>query len=89
MLSTRVTAIEPKTLIDVMFEPAWGVDRTGTRVVYRVTPVGDACKLTVEHYEIPEGQGGVRDGWARLLSGLKTHLETGRPVRFDMELMRG
>lgn len=89
MLATRVTAIEPKSRLDVTFEPRWGEDRTPSRVAYRVAALGDACKLTVEHYGITAGQGGVRDGWARLVSGLKTHLETGAPQRFDMGMMRG
>lgn len=87
MLATRVTAIDPPRRIDVTFEPGWGEDRTPSRVSYLIAPVGDACKLMVEHYGIPPGQQGVRDGWARLVSGLKSHLETGRSERFDMELM--
>lgn len=89
MLRFEVTDIDPKSRIDLTFVPAWGEDRTPTRVVYRVAPMGGACKLTVEHYGIPPAQAGLRDGWARLVSGLKTYLETGEAERFDMGLMGG
>lgn len=89
MLSFRATAIDPKSRIDLTFEPGWGEDRTPSRVVYHVAPMGGACKLTIEHFGLSAGQQGVPDGWARLVSGLKSYLETGRPERFDMALMGG
>jgi uncharacterized protein YndB with AHSA1/START domain len=54
-----------------------------TRVTYALEPVGDLVRLTVTH----EGFDGetetyqmVRGGWAPIIDGLKTYLETGRPL---------
>ena len=76
----------PKSRIEATFEPCWAgpdVEMDKSRFVYLIEQQGDACKLVVEHYEIPAGQEGVADGWARMLSGLKTWLETGETVRFS------
>jgi uncharacterized protein YndB with AHSA1/START domain len=84
MLGTRVLSVTPKSRLEVDFRPAWGEDRTPTRVVYHVAPEGDACRLTIEHWGLSALQGGVADGWARVASGLKSHLETGRAERFPL-----
>jgi uncharacterized protein YndB with AHSA1/START domain len=45
-----------------------------------IEPVGDAAKLTVTHSPEREGSkliGAVSDGWPRVLSNLKSLLETG------------
>ncbi len=85
MLSNRVLAIEPKRRIEMEFRPHWGEDKTVSRCVYLVEPVASGMKLTVEHYGIGAGQGGIDDGWARFLSGLKTYMETGTGHRFHPE----
>ncbi len=86
MLTNRVIAIEPKTRIEMDFHPGWGEDRTASRCVYLVEPMASGMKLTVEHYGLTEAQGGIRDGWLRFLSGLKTWLETGKTHRFFPEM---
>ena len=86
IVAHTVRSIDPKSLIDVTFEPAWaGPDMEHSRCIYRIEPQGAHCKLTLEHYNVPAGQEGVGDGWARTLSGLKTWLETGQDVRFGFE----
>ncbi|MGL6210524.1 MAG: ArsR/SmtB family transcription factor [Paracoccaceae bacterium] len=77
MLSGTVLAADPPRKLDVTFEPHWGDDRTPSRALYILEPEGPLTKLTVEHYGLRETQQGVRDGWARTISGLKTLLETG------------
>ena len=75
----------PKTRIESTFEPHWAgpdVPLEKSSFVYLIEPEGPQCKLTVEHYDIPEGQEGVADGWARMMSGLKTWLETGEVAKF-------
>ena len=43
-----------------------------------VDPVGDSCRLTVIHDQLPEGANDeLFGGWPMVLSGLKTLLETG------------
>ncbi len=82
MLTIRVTSISPKTRIDMAFEPKWQAGAEASRCVYIIDVEGDHCRLTVEHYDIPAGQEGVMDGWHRMISGLKSYLETGQPARF-------
>ena len=84
MLVCTETKLEPKSRIESSFEPKWaGPDMAASRYVYLIEVTGAFCKLTLEHYDIPADQGGVADGWARELSGLKTFLETGEVVRFN------
>jgi len=80
-----VTAIDPKSRIDIHFAPAWeGPDMVPSRFVCLVEVQGDACCLTVEHYDLPPEQDGIDEGWARTLSGLKSWLESGQETRFEM-----
>lgn len=87
MLANRVIAIDPKTRIELAFEPHWGGDETPSRCVYLIEPGASGMKLTIEHFDLPASQPGIADGWARFSAGLKTWLETGKAHRFapDME----
>ena len=56
------------------------------RVTWEIEPVGNSCRLTVTHDQLPEGANSeLCGGWPMILSGLKTLLETGelltRPAR--------
>ena len=85
MLSNRLIRAEPKSLMECTFEPHWEGGGEPSRVIYRITPEGQHCKLTIEHYNLtfPVVPGeGVADGWARWADGLKSWLETGQAVRF-------
>lgn len=82
MLTNRVISVEPKSRIEMTFQPNWSEDRAESRCVYLVEPAAEGMKLTIEHYDLPPAHDGISDGWARFASGLKTYLETGRPVRF-------
>ncbi len=86
MLSNRVRAIDPKRRIELEFTPNWGEDKTVSRCVYLLEPSRTGMKLTVEHYGVGAGQGGIHDGWARALASLKTYLETGRTHRFAPDM---
>lgn len=81
MLTQSTTRIEPQSLLEMTFEPAWGDDRTPSRVVFRVAAEGPVCRLTTEHYGLPPAQDGVKEGWARWASSLKSWLETGDAIR--------
>jgi uncharacterized protein YndB with AHSA1/START domain len=54
-----------------------------SRVRFGIEPVGDTVKLTMTHdgFE-PDSTvlGGISDGWPRVLSSLKTMLETGQAL---------
>ena len=85
MLVCTETQLTPKTRIESTFEPHWAgpdVPLEKSRFVYIIDPQGEHCLLTLEHYDIPAGQDGVKDGWHRTLAGLKTWLETGKIVKF-------
>jgi uncharacterized protein YndB with AHSA1/START domain len=57
-----------------------------SRVTWEIVPMGDACKLTLTH-EHYNGESttykGTLTGWNPILSGLKTLLETGKPLQID------
>jgi len=85
MFSQKPTRIEPKSRIEATFEPAFfGPDAPASRMAFQIEPMGDHCKLTVEHYDLPAGQEGVADGWALLTSSLKSWLETGSGLKLAM-----
>ena len=82
MLRQTTTRLEPKTRIEQTFEPHFfGGAGAHSRVVFLIQPEGEHCLLTCEHYEIPEGQDGVKEGWARHIASLKSWLETGKPIK--------
>jgi len=86
MLSNSVISIDPKSRIEMSFHPKWGGDETPSRCIYLVEPQTSGMKLTVEHFDIPESQPGIAEGWMRFMSGLKTYMETGKTHRFAPEM---
>jgi DNA-binding transcriptional ArsR family regulator/uncharacterized protein YndB with AHSA1/START domain len=59
-----------------------------TRITWEIEPVGDSCRLTVTHDQIPEGATDeIYGGWPMILSGLKTWLETGELLTTPGSLM--
>ncbi|MEM7752670.1 MAG: metalloregulator ArsR/SmtB family transcription factor [Pseudomonadota bacterium] len=83
MLTQVTTALEPKSRIEMTFEPNWEGGAETSQIVFLIDPEGDHCKLTCEHYDIPKGQDGVREGWARHVASLKSWLETGQPIKAE------
>jgi len=58
-------------------------DRSLSRVTFEIEPVADMVRLTVTHDDLEAGsemQRKVSQGWPRVLSSLKSLLETGRPL---------
>jgi len=54
-----------------------------TRVTFDIEPMEDMVRLTVTHDELEPGsdmERGIMDGWPRVLSSLKSFLETGTPL---------
>jgi len=82
MLDGEVLDIVPEKRLETTFIPAWGETAT-TRVVYEIEPMGEVVKLTLTHYEI-EKAGGAVQGWQLIFAGLKTYLETGKPLNVPM-----
>jgi uncharacterized protein YndB with AHSA1/START domain len=80
----------PSRLVQTM-QALWGPDaeRAGTsRVTWEIEPVGDSCRLTVVHDQLPpDAPAELYGGWPMILSGLKTWLETGRTLTTPGSLM--
>jgi len=53
-----------------------------SRVSFTIEPYEGMVKLTLVHDQLPDEQtaAGFREGWAPILSSLKTYLETGKPL---------
>jgi len=54
-----------------------------TRVTFELEPIEDMVRLTVTHEQIVPGseiQRGIENGWPRVLSSLKSFLETGKAL---------
>jgi len=67
----------------------WGDPKDATqpsaqsRVTLDLEPIGDMVRLTVTHDELEAGSDmlrGISSGWPRVLSSLKSQLETGKPL---------
>ena len=84
MLGHEVTEYSPYSRLAMSFEPHWdGQDMPASSIAKEIDPRGPSVKFRVLHFGIPEGQEGVRDGWVRTVSTLKTLLETGKPLEVD------
>lgn len=74
MLSGRVLSVVPSERLEMTFEPGW-TDLPPSRTVFGLSEDGGQTVLTLEHFDLPPDADGIRDGWARILSDLKTLLE--------------
>ena len=76
--------VEPPHRLVQSFTALWSDDvkAAGTsRVTWAIEPVGDSCRLTVTHDQLPESVNDeIYGGWPQILSGLKTLLETGETL---------
>jgi len=76
--------VDPPRRLVQSFTALWSEDvrREGTsRVTWEIEPVGDSCRLTVTHDQLPESANAeIYGGWPMILSGLKTLLETGESL---------
>ena len=76
--------VEPPRRLVQSFTALWSDDvrAQGTsRVTWEIEPVGDSCRLTVTHDQLPEAANPeLYGGWPMILSGLKTLLETGEEL---------
>ncbi|WP_370357803.1 ArsR/SmtB family transcription factor [Catenulispora sp. MAP12-49] len=82
----------PRRLVQSM-RALWGpqAEAAGTtRVTWEIEPVGDSCRLTVVHDQLPpDAPAEIYGGWPMILSGLKTWLETGETLTTPGSLMYG
>jgi uncharacterized protein YndB with AHSA1/START domain len=83
--------VEPPRLLVQSFKALWSDDvkaQGTTRVTWEIEPVGDSCRLTVVHDQLPDSANAeLYGGWPMILSGLKTLLETGDRLTTPGSLM--
>ena len=83
--------VEPPHLLVQSFKALWSEDvkaQGTTRVTWEIEPVGDSCRLTVVHDQLPASANAeLYGGWPMILSGLKTLLETGELLTTPGSLM--
>jgi uncharacterized protein YndB with AHSA1/START domain len=76
--------VDPPRRLVQTFRALWSdqVKAEGySRVTWEIEPVGDSCRLTVTHDQLPAGASAeLYGGWPMILSGLKTLLETGQTL---------
>jgi uncharacterized protein YndB with AHSA1/START domain/DNA-binding transcriptional ArsR family regulator len=83
MLSGEIIAAEPNKRLEMTFHPGWGgPNPKPSRNVYEIEGTGELTKLTILHFDLPPGQEGVKEGWAKIAASLKSLLETGEALRF-------
>jgi uncharacterized protein YndB with AHSA1/START domain len=85
ILGEVLEADPPRRLVITWGEPQDRAERDRhSRVTFEIEPVADMVRLTVTHDELEAGSKmhrGIAEGWPRVLSSLKSLLETGRPLK--------
>lgn len=77
MLEGRVLEFDPPRRLKTTFKPRWGGGESRETVVtFSIEAVGNTCRLTLVHEDLTPDDDGVRTGWAKITSALKTWLET-------------
>jgi uncharacterized protein YndB with AHSA1/START domain len=83
--------VAPPHLLVQSFTALWSDDvkaQGTTRVTWEIEQVGDSCRLTVVHDQLPASANAeLYGGWPMILSGLKTLLETGELLTTPGSLM--
>lgn len=86
MLAGAVLEIDPPHRLVTTFHPSWIPDDaagSSSKVTWAIAATEGVCKLTVTHDDLDTANpalAGITSGWAQILSGLKTLLETGEPL---------
>jgi uncharacterized protein YndB with AHSA1/START domain len=79
-----IESAPPRRLVLTWADPADEADVTRhSRVTFEIEPVRDVVRLTVTHDHLEPGSETHRkimEGWPKVLSSLKSLLETGRPL---------
>ena len=85
LLGEVLEAAQPNRLVLTWANPEDKANRARhSRVTFEIEPVADMVRLTITHDELgadSEMQRGISEGWPRVLSSLKSLLETGRPLQ--------
>ena len=88
MLSGEVLAADAPHRLDLTFQPHFlGAEAPTSRHVYVIDELPGACRLTIEHYDLPAEMEGIRNGWVLIASRLKTWIETGEALPMTPDMM--
>jgi uncharacterized protein YndB with AHSA1/START domain len=85
LLAGEVLEVNPPRRLVTTFQPLWvGQEESQvSRVTWAIEPTGPTCRVTVTHEGLNPASPltpQLSSGWAEILSGLKTLLETGEPL---------
>jgi uncharacterized protein YndB with AHSA1/START domain len=82
VVGTVVETDPPRHLVITWAAPNEANDpKRVSRVTFEIVEDGDMVRLTVTHEDLePDVLKGISSGWPIVLSGLKTLLETGKPL---------
>jgi uncharacterized protein YndB with AHSA1/START domain len=84
VLGEVMAASAPSRLVITWADPRErGKKERHSRVAFDIETIGDMVRLTVTHEDLETGsemERKVSNGWPRVLSSLKSLLETGRPL---------
>jgi uncharacterized protein YndB with AHSA1/START domain len=84
-LDGEIVEVVPEKRLVTTFMANWATQGAEpTRVRYEIEPMGDVCKLTITHHDYEKAKAGVESGWPVIIAGLKTMLETGRPLNIPI-----
>jgi len=84
-LDGEVLELDPPRKLITSFKAAWSPpEGQTTRVMYEIEPMGEVCKFTVTHFDYEKSMAGVEEGWPIIIAGLKTYLETGKPLNIPV-----
>jgi uncharacterized protein YndB with AHSA1/START domain len=74
----------PRRLVITWVDPKQTADPDAhSRVTFELEPLEEMVRLTVTHDQLVPGSSmdkGIQNGWPRVLSSLKSFLETGKPL---------
>jgi uncharacterized protein YndB with AHSA1/START domain len=90
----EVVEVDPPRKLVHSFSTRWEAnDDPPTTVTWEITPMGsETCRLAVTHAGFRSENAtyeSVKGGWPIILSGLKTLVETGEPLRIEMPQAAG
>jgi len=84
-LHGEVLEIDPPKKLVTTFRATWAeAGGETTRVMYEIEPMGEVCKFTMTHFDYEKSKAGVEEGWPIIVAGLKTLLETGKPLNIPI-----
>ena len=85
MIEGDILEIDAPNKLVQTFQPLWDTDAKAlskSKVTWLFEASGEGCKVTLIHEELDDVPfaNGIIDGWTRILSSLKTYLETGKSL---------